>query len=252
MKFKQKRHLKQSVSDKIADALTIKPRADIEDDQIFGTKPSTLSRADYSSSDEDDATISDFRKQSINLLSDISKKYEGKVVSKKNIYENSEDISDVSDTENGDNHSAQESDKGDESDDYSITNFQKQLQSDSDEEAQSKIENEGSDNDGGEGYDISQFNVPIKEDFEHIRKQDVSEEAKKGICVRNQLLLWEGLLEMRIHLQRCINTANMMPKSDTHQGMKSNNDFVEESNATVTNISTLLEKYVFITLTIID
>ncbi|CAF4808821.1 unnamed protein product [Pieris macdunnoughi] len=248
MKYKIKKPSKQTLSDKIADSLTLKPRADIEDDHIFGSKPNTVSRVDYSSSDEDDATISDFRKQNINLLSDISKKYEGEVVSKKDSEEEAEDS--LEDSENdihGSNeHSKQPSDEGDESDDYSITKFQKQLQSDSDAEPSNSGTDDGSDNDddGGEGYDISQLEEPIKENFEHIKKQDVSEEAKKGICVRNQLLLWEGLLEMRIHLQRCINTANMMPMNDIYEKMKNKNDFVEESNATIRNVSTLLEKFI--------
>ncbi|KPJ09559.1 hypothetical protein RR48_13193 [Papilio machaon] len=61
MKLKQKKTTKTTLSEKIADALTVKPRADIEDDHVFGTKPKTLSRAEFSSSDsEDDTLISDF------------------------------------------------------------------------------------------------------------------------------------------------------------------------------------------------
>ncbi|CAK1550732.1 unnamed protein product [Leptosia nina] len=244
MKFKQKKPSKHTLSDKIADALTVKPRADIEDDHIFNTKPSTVSRADYSSSDEDEATISDFRKQNINLLSDISKKYEGQIVSKKDLRESSDEHSDSGDDsviDNADEESVAESDEDVESDDYSISKFQKQLQSDSensDSESGSDV-----DDDQGEGYDISQLEEPIKENFEHIKKQDISEEAKKGICVRNQLLLWEGLLEMRIHLQRCMNGANMMPLKDTYEDMKKSNVFVDESTNAISNVTGLLDKF---------
>ncbi|XP_038211487.1 protein AATF [Zerene cesonia] len=257
MKFKQKKNTKQTLSDRIADALTIKPRADIEDDEIFNTKPSTVTRADYSSSsDEDETVISDFRKRNVNLLSDISKKYEGKVVSKKELEENSSNDQ-VSDDESDNNENEKETkpgkglsseeDTGDESDDYSITKFQKQLQSDSDDEKSSDNddgdqESDESDNEG-EGYDISQMEEPIKEQFEHVKKQDVSEEAKKGICVRNQLLIWEGLLEMRIHLQRCMSTANKMPMSNIYKELKVNNDFAEESSKTINNVSTILDKF---------
>ncbi|CAG4987052.1 unnamed protein product [Colias eurytheme] len=256
MKFKQKKNTKQTLSDKIADALTVKPRADIEDDEIFNTKPSTVTRADYSSSsDEDEALISDFRKRNVNLLSDISKKYEGKVVSKKELEENSSDdpvSDDVSEDDENEKKSQSgkdisvEEETGDESDDYSITKFQKQLQSDSDEKSSENDDgDQGSDeyDDEGEGYDISQMDEPIKEQFEHVKKQDVSEEAKKGICVRNQLLIWEGLLEMRIHLQRCMNTANKMPMSDTYQELKVNSDFAEESSKTLNNVTTILDKF---------
>lgn len=383
------------LSDKIADALTVKARADIEDDQVFGTKPKTVSRADFSSSgSEDEAAISDFRKRNINLLSDISKKYDGEVVSRKELvasedesYEESdsedeiniltakdlslddkEESTDESDheiKENGtkllpqnctskslesidnksnilslikktrkqiqasdsedlsSNESASDdndfqkhiqksskslnketkqthesdseelsSDEGEsddyditqftkqfqiskknsnktpkkilqpksklksdskelspdkeESDDYNITQFKKQIQgSDDDSEDNEDVsgEDDGSnDENEGEGYDMSQMDEPMKEEFEHVTKQNVSEEVKKGTCVRNQLLLWEGLLEIRIHLQRCMNTANQLPLSDTHQALKENRDFTEECNETKANICTVMDK----------
>jgi protein AATF/BFR2 len=302
MKFKQKKTSKISLSDKIADALTVKPRADIEDDEVFGTKPHTVSRAEFSSSDsEDETTISDFRKQNVNLLSEISKKYEGKVVSRKDLDKELEDDSDTDVSESDEKNSkegssdendtseaikkfkeltklddsdesqdtddedseeeintktlkrkaksnldlnsgdSEESDDGDgESDDYSITQFKKQLEKD-DESAEGS-DDDDADDDEGEGFDVSQMEEPLKEEFKHIKKQNVSEEAKKGACVRNQLQLWEGLLEMRIHLQRCMNTANQMPMPDTHQELQQNNQFTEECNTAKTNIATVLDK----------
>lgn len=408
MNFKNKKSSTLVLSDKIADALTVKPRADIEDDQVFGTKPKTVSRADLSSSSsEDEAAISDFRKRNINLLSDVSKKYDGQVVSRKELagsedgsyeesdsedesnlltakdlllddneesadeagYEikengtklqpqnsipkslqfesksdvlsliqktrkqiqgsDSEDLSSI-EGENDDsdvnefqeqmqesskptnkekNQSSsqikqkRESDSEDlsadegESDDYDITQFTKQIQLskesfniapkkmlqsiaksklksdsnelpldeeesddlyhiqfkkqiqgsdvDSEDNEENSDEDEGSDDNNeneGEGYDISQMDEPMKEEFEHVKKQNVSEEVKKGTSVRNQLLLWEGLLEIRIHLQRCMNTANQLPLPDTYQELKENNDFTEECNATKANIATVMDK----------
>ncbi|XP_059059058.1 protein AATF [Achroia grisella] len=286
MKFKQKSDLfsKATLSEKIADALTVKPIADIEDDQVFGTKPRTVTRADFSSDSEDEAAISDFRKRNVNLLSDISKKYEGKIVSRKeheqatessgsedsgdfnekqtanngqitdsesdnyeNIKEKKSDIED-SDTDNNIQISKKLKDSADsgedvsdddyesDDDDYSISKYQK-----------SKSQDSGEDNDGSDeedGYDISQMEEPPKEEFEHVKKQNVSEEAKKGASVRNQLLIWEGLLEMRIHLQRCVNTANQMPLPDTFEELKVNKDYVDDVNATKTNISAVLDKFI--------
>lgn len=257
MKPKQKKP-KPTLSDKIADALTVKPRADIEDDHVFHTKPKTLTRADLSSSDsEDEAAISDFRKRNVNLLSDISKKYEG-TVSRRNLKSSSEgsdsetqgkdtkDRSVVADSDDTDNKSKEDSVvSDDESDDYSITQFKKQLESDeSGQSGEDSNEDSGEDgeDDDGEGYDISQMEEPVKEEFEHVKKQNVSEEAKKGNSVRNQLLLWEGLLEMRIHLQRCMNTANKMPMSGCYGQLKQNNEFVEETVSTVNNVTNVLER----------
>lgn len=262
MKLKQKKS-KPILSDKIADALTVKPRLDIEDDHVFNTKPNTVSRVDFSSSDsEDEAAISDFKKRNVNLLSDISKKYEGQVVSRKEIENNSDedDSSDEGINVNGTNlskknleaeRSAIDTDSAEESDDYNITNVLKQMNASSDEqsdgsEKDSDGDEEGDDDDDeddeGEGYDISQMEEPQKEEFEHVKKQNISEEAKKGACVRNQLLLWEGLLEMRIHMQRCVNTANQMPMSETFNELKGNSEFAEETNTTINNVSTLLDK----------
>ncbi|XP_072942590.1 protein AATF [Epargyreus clarus] len=255
MKPKQKKSSKPILSDKIADALTVKPRADIEDDHVFHTKPKTLTRADLSSSDsEDEAAISDFRKRNVNLLSDISKKYEGKVVSRRDL---KSEVSDGSGSEIERNHSEvdsgddtdnekieQNSVDSDESDDYRITQFKKQLESDeSGQSGEGSDEHDGEDEDDDEeGYDISQMEEPVKEEFEHVKKQNISEEAKKGNCVRSQLLLWEGLLEMRIHLQRCMNTANRMPMSDYYGQLKQSNEFVEETVNTVNNVTNVLEK----------
>ncbi|KAJ2948587.1 hypothetical protein O0L34_g7841 [Tuta absoluta] len=343
MKLKSKKSPKTNLSDRIADALTVKPKADIEDDQVFGTKPQTLTKADLSSSDsEDEAAISDFRKRNVNLLSEISKKYEGQVVSRKNtedkgsdeyeesdsddelglsakdlaLYDESSDGSadlgaekrDVkskskqeeiktkpthqrttasdffrgemnskmkqvfqhitaSDSEHNSEdsdadkqvkdkpkskpklkktvatESEESSDRGGESDDYSITQqFRKQI-AESDDDDNDGEESEEESGEEGEGYDISNMDEPMKEDFEHVKKQNLSEEAKKGACVRNQLLLWEGLLEMRIHLQRCVATANQMPMPDTHKELSQDNDFAEECNATKANIAAVLEKF---------
>ncbi|CAH0590461.1 unnamed protein product [Chrysodeixis includens] len=286
MKLKQKKTPQKLLSDKIADALTVKPRADIEDDHVFGTKPRTVTRNELGSSDSEvEAAISDFRKRNVGLLSEVSKKYEGQVSTRKNPEISDEDGSDSfsdQDLENGlklfeksllkksDSSASQDkqaskvsgavksddddlSDSEGESEDYSITQFKKQLEAsdDDDEEGSGGDDEEGSDDDGdeegsdddeGDGYDISQMEEPMKEDFEHVKKQNISEEAKKGICVRNQLLLWESLLEMRIHLQRCVNTANQMPMPETYNNLKENNEFVEESNATKTNITNVLDK----------
>lgn len=323
MKLKQKKNAKITLSDKIADALTLKPRADIEDDQVFGTKPKTLSRADFGSSDsEDEAAISDFRKRNVNLLSDVSKKYEGQVVSRKDLAESGSEVSDEnaedvseddedlpqngkqkiedssdsdaegltlsqskldsdseieSDEETNDRIAqfkiqieASDDDDDDEndaeSDDYSITqsnskkttadksiaNFKKQIQSDDDDsEAESddysinqskKTDTDDESEDDDEGYDISQLEEPMLENFEHVKKQNITEEAKKGICVRNQLLVWEGLLEMRIHLQRCVGTANQMPLPETFVELQKDNQFAEESHAAKANIANVLDK----------
>lgn len=254
MKPAKKNRNKTLISDKIADALTVKGRADIEDDNVFGTKPKTVTRVDFSSDSENEAVISEFRKRNVNLLSDLSKKYEGEVVSRKDLEENSFEESDTSSDENevppkifkgpynnGEtsgseveepNNIKQSDDDSEavESEDYSVTKFTKESSSDHESD-------EG-------GFDISEMQEPVKESFEHMKKQNVSEEVKKGVSVRNQLLLWENLLETRIHLQRCMNTANKMPMPDCYEELRGNdnNEFVTENNITKVNLTNILDK----------
>lgn len=263
MKYKPKKSGK-SLSDKIADALTVKPRPDIEDDQVFGTKPKIVSHVDFDSGSEDEVAISDFHRRNVRLLSEIDKKYEGQVVSRADVDDDASDDStlryssededtsvqphangksDATDSECEDSSDedtakhakeneidSDESDEG-ESDDYSITKFQK-LDEDNDDD----------DEDEEEGIDISEMAEPMQEVFKQMTKPNVSEEARKGKCVRNQLLLWEGLLEMRIHLQRCLNTANQMPLPATHEEFRKNKEFLEETNSTKKNVTNVLEK----------
>ncbi|CAK1584285.1 unnamed protein product [Parnassius mnemosyne] len=269
MKLKQKKSSKTTLSEKIADALTVKPRADIEDDHVFNSKPKTLSRAEFSSSDsEDDAIISEFRKRNVSLLSEISKKYEGKVVSRKELEENNEEadstvkditnVSDKNDVHDKQRHqiNTDSNSEGSESDDYSITNIKKRIASSQDEESDETGDDDHIDNDDDDDdedddddddddkgtYDISQMEEPVKENFEHMKKQNISEEAKKGASVRNQLLIWESLLEMRIHLQRCMSSANKMPMKDIFMELRYNPEFAEESNKTINNVATILDK----------
>lgn len=110
------------------------------------------------------------------------------------------------------------------------------------DEEKSDLSGEEEEEEDGEGYDISQMDEPVKEEFEHVKKQNISEEAKKGACVRNQLLIWESLLEMRIHLQRCMNSANMMPMPDKYVELKGFKEFEEESSVAVNNIATVVDK----------
>lgn len=68
---------------------------------------------------------------------------------------------------------------------------------------------------------------------------------KKGFCVKNQINIWESLLEMRIQLQKCSLVGNKMPQYDTYKELISAGDDsykskVQETQKTVRN---LLEKF---------
>ncbi|NXC05099.1 AATF protein, partial [Orthonyx spaldingii] len=48
-----------------------------------------------------------------------------------------------------------------------------------------------------------------------------SEEVEKGKAVRNQLALWDQLMEGRIKMQKVLLTANRLPQPDTYPGFRS-------------------------------
>jgi protein AATF/BFR2 len=49
-----------------------------------------------------------------------------------------------------------------------------------------------------------------------IKDESINEEIKKGVCVQNQLKIWEKLLEVRIKSQKMLITANSLPDFDSH------------------------------------
>jgi len=73
-------------------------------------------------------------------------------------------------------------------------------------------------------YDITANKSLDKEEKFTIRTMsatNVKAEREKGNCVRNQLKLWENLLQVRIKLQKCVVTSNQMPQYDTHMKYRS-------------------------------
>ncbi|NXA50905.1 AATF protein, partial [Nothocercus julius] len=51
-------------------------------------------------------------------------------------------------------------------------------------------------------------------------KRQVAEEVEKGKAVKNQLALWDHLLEGRIKMQKVLLTANRLPQPDTYPVFK--------------------------------
>ncbi|NXG41719.1 AATF protein, partial [Psilopogon haemacephalus] len=62
-----------------------------------------------------------------------------------------------------------------------------------------------------------------KEDDEGIMtfsKREEAEEVEKGKAVKNQLAIWDQLLEGRIKMQKALVTANRLPQPDTFPGFR--------------------------------
>ncbi|NXI81700.1 AATF protein, partial [Rhipidura dahli] len=114
----------------------------------------------------------------------------------------------------------------------SITDFEKFAEG-MDDAGSSEGEDEGADEDeddadmeegseeeeyGSENYDDGKETKDSEEDggvLTFSRGQE-SEEVEKGKAVRNQLALWDQLMEGRIKMQKVLMTANRLPQPDTY------------------------------------
>ncbi|XP_038572733.1 protein AATF [Micropterus salmoides] len=94
---------------------------------------------------------------------------------------------------------------------------------DDDDDEDSGEEPEGSDEDGGSDDDEMEDDDVDGEDEGTVRtfSQDkVDEEVEKGKAVKNQLALWDQLLEGRIKIQKALVTANQLPQPQTFPEFK--------------------------------
>lgn len=261
---REKKKKKEILSDKIANLLTVAPTADVEDDHVFGTKPKTVTREELDSDGDsaEEAALSNFRKQNASLLADLSGRYAGEVTSKKELgldkdSDKDEDSSEIdsddiaedseggeapSDAEEGSNDAENGEKSGDVgSDDVGDSEDGEEIGSDMDEE-QSGEEDDSELEGSQDGFNLSE-NDKGNNDFKHFKEKDNSEEVEKGKCVKNQLNLWENLLEMRINLQKCLITANKMPLPETirelkREGGEEFNDALNKSKGSVASLMT--------------
>ncbi|KAH1178755.1 protein AATF [Mauremys mutica] len=92
------------------------------------------------------------------------------------------------------------------------------------EDEEEEDEEEGSNEE--ESGDASEADVADAKESEDdggvvtFSKEKVSEEVEKGKAVKNQIALWDQLLEGRIKLQKALLTANQLPQPDTFPAFK--------------------------------
>lgn len=103
---------------------------------------------------------------------------------------------------------------------------------------------EESDFDGGDMLAEIVQEKQEKQDLSRILpKQQIDNQINKGVCVQNQLQIWEKLLEVRIHSQKMLIKANSLPQPTKFEQLKSENaEFSELANDTVDKVSTLVSQ----------
>lgn len=208
---------RQSVSDQIHDILKPKDLTEEADEN----------EARFEEFTEHDTTVqqlSSIRKQTAQSLNELDQKYEGKAVSRKELEreeDSSEEGSPDDEATDDDGNYATDSDEDMESNE--------EVEEEDDDEGSDSEEVSGSeedDEDYGDDFDLSQFTkqepsvqsaaVMSGDKTKILNDESVDEEIKKGICVQNQLKIWEKLLEVRIKSQKMLITANSLPDFDSH------------------------------------
>lgn len=229
----------KSISEKISELFTVESLADPENDPT----DETTARTSEITVDEIDVShkFSDIRKRNSVLLKDIDQKYRG-VVSKRSLDNDSEDGN--SEEEEGDS----------EDEDDSEGNFVKSNKlnysenGDFDESNSDEDENEDEDDDDDDDGDenSSEDEINSDEEDELIQHDNLlvtnpeESNVNKGVCVKSQLRIWEKMLEMRIHSQKMLLTANSYPSSDYFEKFSSDEKFIEQSNLAAENVESLL------------
>ncbi|XP_072909541.1 protein AATF [Hemitrygon akajei] len=210
---------------------------DPEDEEDEATIAKVIDR--FNEGDDNLSFDSQLRKQASALLCETDRRYVGKATTRKALQEEAgeDSFSDASDEEEEmtDNAESTEDEDTEEADNVEplckavkeskfdfeeVKDFEEFTEgmddlgeSDSSEEEDDENEDEGDD---GNDDDMEKGNTSVMT----FSKAKVAEEVEKGKAVKNQLALWDQLLEGRILLQKALVTANTLPQPDSMPSFK--------------------------------
>ncbi|KAH8244351.1 hypothetical protein KR026_007481 [Drosophila bipectinata] len=249
----------QTVADKVNKLLAHPNESDSAEDSDFdvatGPKLADFEEGEY---DLPDARSTSFRKRNVKLLSEESSRYKGKISSRKELEEEDEDEEDSEGEEQNDSEEEDEAEDElpyEESDDEeedagAMTAFIDKIKAgkdtapaeevngdseddslpdpDDDSEEENSDEEDGEESDEEDDDDDDDDDEEDEED-DTIKPSDVMSktnheaEIKKGVCVQNQLRIWERLLELRINTQKFTSKANQLPAPETLKSLGNEN-----------------------------
>lgn len=256
------------ITDDIITLYTAPELQDPENDSEDDTQAKVAEFDEDYESDDVEQQLSEFRKKNLVILSDVDKKYRGSLVSRRDLVdsddaENSEDDQDDAMVE-----SASESNEG--NTENSDSDNQSSALSDEEKESNDDEDNESENNEkeelGDEDSNFDEYGSDNEEESKNYdqenqcnktslfpKSNDSTSNVQKGLCVQNQLKLWEKCLEMRIHSQKILNVSNSLPSSSLFERFISNDkSFKDEADKTVANISELLDKMVELQTTLVS
>lgn len=207
--------------------LNPRPReADPEADPEEATRARVIDRFDEG--EEEEVAVSSIRRLAAVSLLDADKRYSGKTTSRKAWEEDHWEQPLPSSSDN------EISDEGGSEDGESEGLGLEEISEDVDEGLEdNEISDEGGSEDG-DSEGLGEISEDVEEDIEGEDEEDreedrnseddgavtafssvkVSEEVEKGRAVKNQIALWDQLLEGRIKLQKALLTTNQLPQPD--------------------------------------
>ncbi|XP_031560566.1 protein AATF-like [Actinia tenebrosa] len=209
---------------------------DPEEDDFDITRAKLVSKDDNEELDGEKLDSSSLRKKNIALLADEDSKYHGRPVSRGEIarmrgdFQDSDESLEDDEEDDSDEREEIESDDDDgikekENREESNEN-EKDVEDDDDDEDDSEVDCDDSDEDdddveNGRGLNDEEEEGRGIDSFSSSRRED---EIEKGIAVKQQLSLWDSILEYRIRIQKAMMLANKLPQSDNINVFTSSND----------------------------
>ncbi|KFB51634.1 AGAP007394-PA-like protein [Anopheles sinensis] len=187
------------------------------------------------------AALSEFRKRNIKFLEDFDRKYKGAVSSRKEVLDGEESETDADTDEDTDDHDKSGND-GDEFDDNTEDDDEGEEDDDGDEGLSDSpraksilfLKPSNHNDEDSEASQDESADESLQDDDESEDDQDAS---FAEYLEKNQLKLWERMLEMRIKLQPCLITANSLPPADVCAKLRNESeefrDKVEQVTETV-------------------
>ncbi|XP_058813051.1 protein Aatf [Topomyia yanbarensis] len=237
----KKRPTVKTVSDKIHEQIAAKVAVNADDSEDEETRPR------FSEFDENDEILqkaanrglSDIRKKNIKLLDTVDRKYRGLVSCRDDVFTGEKD--------------GGESELSDSEDDGQQPGAFVRLRPSNDD----SYSDDGEEDDGSDSQEVDEFNDDEEDDEDNfslgdflgqstadtqklLQEENQQEVVQKGICVQNQLKMWERLLEIRIKMQPSLITANSLPHEDKYNGLCKDSKFKEAADKIVQTVESTL------------
>lgn len=151
---------------------------------------------------------------------ELDEMYQGKKVSRKDLNDSVSGSEEVSGDE-VEGQEQEESDLEEDSEDFHSNEEYEQEDFDSDSQhSQSDYEEESQNKTITTPLDIASQIAHLEKDNKKMIKSlaDTAQaDVEKGLHVKNQVALWDGLLDLRIRMQKSVELANSMPQLELYQ-----------------------------------